>query len=125
METHGVPRSPEEAASHQWVVFPGFRELQFRGAGARSRVRPAGRVTADEMTFVQSAVVHGTGLGVLPMFLADVDVRHGRLVEVLPGLTLKSGTIWFLTPPTHSKTARALDTLRVCITDVLTARGLV
>ncbi len=125
LETHGVPRSPEEAASHQWVVFPGFRELQFRGAGGRCRVRPAGRVTSDEMTFVQNAVVHGIGLGVLPMFLADADVRQGRLIEVLPGLTLKSGAIWFLTPPTHRKTARALDTLRDCITEVLTSRGLV
>jgi len=77
------------------------------------------------MTFVQNAVVHGTGLGVLPMFLADADVRQGRLLQVLPGLALKSGNIWFLTPPTHRKTARALDTLRDCITEVLTARGLV
>jgi DNA-binding transcriptional LysR family regulator len=112
LETHGVPRSPEEATSHQWVVFPGFRELQFRGAGGRARVRPAGRVTSDDMTFVQSAIVHGIGLGVLPMFLADADVRQGRLLQVLPGLALFSGTIWFLTPPAHRKTARALDTLR-------------
>jgi DNA-binding transcriptional LysR family regulator len=60
-----------------------------------------------------------------PMFLADADVRQGRLLQVLPGFALKSGTIWFLTPPTHRKTARALDTLRDCITQVLTARGLV
>jgi DNA-binding transcriptional LysR family regulator len=77
------------------------------------------------MTFVQSAVVHGTGLAVLPMFLADAEMRQGRLLQVLPGFALKSGTIWFLTPPTHRKTARALDTLRDCITEVLTARGLV
>ena len=77
------------------------------------------------MTFVHSALVHGIGLGVLPRFLADADVRQGRLLEVLPGLVLMRGTIWFLTPPTHRKTARALDTLRDCITEVLTARGLV
>jgi hypothetical protein len=32
------------------------------------------------------------------MFLADADVRKGRLLEVLSGLALKSGTFWFLTP---------------------------
>jgi DNA-binding transcriptional LysR family regulator len=76
------------------------------------------------MTFVQGALVHGMGLGVLPMFLADADVRQGRLLQVLAGLTLNSGSIWFLTPPTHRKTARALDSLRECISEVLTARGL-
>ena len=77
------------------------------------------------MTLVQNAVVHGIGLGVLPLFLADADVRQGRLLQVLPGLVLMSGTIWFLTSRAHPKTARALDTLRDCITEVLTARGLV
>jgi DNA-binding transcriptional LysR family regulator len=126
LETHGVPRTPEEAASHQWVVFPGFGELGFRGPGRRSRVRPTGRVSCDDMTFVQSALVHGLGLGVLPTFLADADLRQGRLHQVLPGFAVTtSGSIWFLTSPTHRKTARTLDTLRDCITDVLTARGLV
>jgi DNA-binding transcriptional LysR family regulator len=76
------------------------------------------------MTFVQNALGHGIGLGVLPTFLSDADVRQGRLLQVLPGLALMSGTIWFLTPPTHRKTARALDTLRDCITEVLTATKL-
>jgi DNA-binding transcriptional LysR family regulator len=125
VEIHGVPRSPEDTASHQWVVFPGFRELRFRGPGGPYRVRPVGRISCDEMTFVQNAVVHGTGLGVLPMFLADADVRHGRLVQVLPRFELLTGAIWFLTPAAHRKTAPVLDTLRDCITEVLTARGLV
>jgi DNA-binding transcriptional LysR family regulator len=126
LETHGMPRSPEEAASHQWVVFPAFGELQFRGPGRLSRVRPAGRVSCDDMTFVQNALVHGIGLGVLPTFLSDADVRQGRLHQVLPGFAVTtSGAIWFLTSSTHRKTARALDTLRDCITEVLTAKGLV
>ena len=97
LEIHGAPSAhPRKAVlDTEWVVtFRGFGSLSFRGAGgALSRVRPAGRVTSDEMTFVQSAIVHGIGLGVLPTFLADADVRQGRLLQVLAGFALASATL--------------------------------
>jgi DNA-binding transcriptional LysR family regulator len=76
------------------------------------------------MTLVLSAVLHGAGLGVLPIFLADDDVRQGRLVRVLPRWTIGGGNIWFLTPATGKRTARAVDALHDCVAEVLAARGL-
>jgi DNA-binding transcriptional LysR family regulator len=76
------------------------------------------------MTTVLSAVLHGAGLGVLPSFLADADLRHGRLVQILSRWTLSGGHIWFVTPTTRQRTAPLVDALREHVTDVLVARGL-
>jgi DNA-binding transcriptional LysR family regulator len=123
-ESRGVPRSPEEARSHPWVVFPAFRDLVFRGPGGAVRVKPEGRLSCNEMTTVLSAVIHGAGLALVPNFLADADVRQGRLVQVLSRWTLSGGHIWFVTPATRQRTAPLVDALRECVTDVLVARGL-
>jgi DNA-binding transcriptional LysR family regulator len=123
-ESRGAPRSPEEARSHPWVLFPAFRELVFRGPGGAVRFKPAGRLSCNEMTTILNAVVHGAGLGILPSFLADADLRQGRLVQVLTRWTVSGGQIWFVTPATRRKTAPLVDALRECVTDVLVARGL-
>ncbi len=123
-ESRGLPRSPEEARSHSFIAFPAFRELVFRGPGGPVRVKPAGRLTCNEMTTILSAVLHGAGLGVLPTFLADADLRQGRLVQILSRWTLPGGHMWFVTPATRRKTTPLVDALHGHITDVLVARGL-
>jgi DNA-binding transcriptional LysR family regulator len=123
-EARGGPRSPEEARSHPWVLFPAYRELVFRGPGGAVRFKPEGRLSCNEMTTVLSAVVHGAGLGMLPLFLADADLRQGRLVQFLSRWTVSGGHMWFVTPATRQRTAPLVDALRECITDVLVARGL-
>lgn len=50
------------------------------------------------MFFVHHAVLNGIGLGVLPRFLAEADVQHGRLIHLYPAWTAVSGHLWFLTP---------------------------
>jgi DNA-binding transcriptional LysR family regulator len=123
-ESRGAPRSPEEARSHPWVVFPAFGEVVFRGPAGAVRVKPAGRLSCNEMTTVLSAVIQGAGLGILPSFLADADLRQGRLVQVLSRWTVSGGQLWFVTPAARQKTAPLVDALRECVTDVLVARGL-
>jgi DNA-binding transcriptional LysR family regulator len=124
VESRGAPRSPEEARSHPWIIFPPFRDLLFRGPGGAVRVKPAGRLSCNEMTFLLSAVLNGGGLGVLPTFLADADLRQGRLVQVLSRWTLQGGHIWFLTAAAQQKTAPLVDALRECIAEVMVARSL-
>jgi DNA-binding transcriptional LysR family regulator len=123
-ETRGVPRTPEEARSHAWVVFPAYRDLSFRGPGGPVRVKTEGRLSCNEMTFVLSAVREGAGLGMLPSFLADADLRQGRLIQVLPRWTISGGHLWFVTPAGRQKTTPLTDALRECVADVLAARSL-
>src|SRR5262249_42139869 len=124
VEARGAPHSPEEARSHSWVVFPAFGDLVFRAPGGSVRVKPAARLSYNEMTTSLSAVLHGAGLGLLPIFLADDDVRQGRLVQVLSRWSIASGHIWFVTPASRRKTAPLVDVLREHVTEVLVARGL-
>jgi DNA-binding transcriptional LysR family regulator len=123
-ESRGAPRSPEEARSHPWILFPAFRDVPFRGPGGTVRVKPGGRLSCNEMTTILHAVIHGAGLGVLPSFLADAELRQGRLVQVLSRWTVAGGHIWFVTPAARQRTAPLVDALRECVTDVLVARGL-
>jgi DNA-binding transcriptional LysR family regulator len=120
-ESRGVPRSPEEAKSHAWVVFPAYRELAFRGPGGVVRVKTQGRLSCNEMTCALGAVREGAGLGTLPSFVADADLRQGRIVQVLSRWTVSGGNLWFVTP---QKAAPLADALRECVSDVLAARSL-
>jgi len=124
VESRGAPRSPEEAASHPWILFPAFRDVVFRGPGGTVRVKPEGRLSCNEMTTILSAVIHGAGLGALPTFLADADLRQGRIVEVLSRWTVPGGDIWFVTPAARRTTSPLVDALRESLSDVLVARGL-
>jgi DNA-binding transcriptional LysR family regulator len=124
VEAHGLPRTPEEARAHKWICFPATRELPMTGAGRSVRLRAEGRVSCDEMTFAHHATVHGVGLGVLPFFLAEADVRAGRLVQVLPQWTIGSGQIWFVTPGGKHKPAPIVGRLGDFLAEVLAARDL-
>lgn len=83
---HGTPTRAEELAGHEGVLFP---PLAPKGAW---RLRLAGRVHAvpvhwrfetDDMDAAHAAVLSGLGLGVLPTYIAAVDLRLGRLVPLL------------------------------------------
>jgi DNA-binding transcriptional LysR family regulator len=87
----GAIRAPQDTASHDWVLF-------------RDRPPPAplpkpqrrARTSGDDMLFVRQAVRAGLGLGVLPAFLAKADVAAGLLVRLLPKLSMRSGTLYFV-----------------------------
>jgi DNA-binding transcriptional LysR family regulator len=122
IEAHGLPRTPEEARAHNWIRFPATSDLRMSNSGRSVRLQAAGRVSCDEMTFVHHATLHGIGLGMLPLFLAEADVRAGRLVQVLPQWTMGSGQIWFVTPGGKHKLAPIVGKLGDFLAEVLAAR---
>ena len=124
VEAHGLPRTPEEAQAHNWIRFPATRDLRVTASGRSVRLQAAGRVSCDEMTFVHHATLHGIGLGTLPLFLAEADVRAGRLIEVLPQWTMGSGQIWFVTPGGKHKAPPIVGKLGDFLADVLAARDI-
>lgn len=94
----GTPRTPAELEGHDWVRFRSATSLELSGPGERTVVRLRGRVQCDDLSFVRSAVVLGTGIGALPTFLAEPDVAEGRLVRVLPRWTLAASHVWLVYP---------------------------
>jgi DNA-binding transcriptional LysR family regulator len=124
VEAHGLPRTPEEARAHSWIRFPATSDLRVTASGRSVRLEASGRVSCDEMTFVHHATLHGVGLGILPLFLAEADVRAGRLVQVLPQWTVGSGQIWFVTPGGKHKPSPIVGKLGDFLAEVLAARDI-
>ncbi len=103
----GTPRTPQEAAEeHEWVLFEGLKLPPPFVAPRRPR-----RVRGDDMLFVLEAVRSGLGMGVFPTFLAEPDLREGRLVRVLPKLSPRFASLHLVHPPAQH-VPRKLTALR-------------
>ncbi len=93
----GTPRNLKDTVAHDWVAFrgkpppPPFPKPQ----------RPP-RLGGDDMLFVYQAVRAGSGLGLLPTFVATGDVAAGHLVRLLPRHGLRTGTLYFVHPKSTS-----------------------
>ncbi|MEO6420504.1 MAG: LysR substrate-binding domain-containing protein [Polyangiaceae bacterium] len=92
----GMPRAPRDLAAHSWVLFPTMRTLRLAGPGKPVTIVPEGRIQCDDMFFVREALRHGSGIGMLPSFLADGDVSGGHLVRVLPRWNVPTGQLWLI-----------------------------
>jgi DNA-binding transcriptional LysR family regulator len=93
----GTPKTEDELARHEWVVFrAGAQKLRaprdVRGLGSH------GRVVCDDLLFVREAVTRGAGIGLLPTFIASQDVVAGTLVRVLPRYERSAGHLHIVTP---------------------------
>jgi DNA-binding transcriptional LysR family regulator len=101
LEKAGRIRTPEDAAQKDWVLY--------KGTLAEGVPRIKGRVVidTDEMGVLHQAVRAGLGIGMMPTFLCRDDLRAGRLVQVLPELSINFGTLFLLHPPARRFSARA------------------
>jgi DNA-binding transcriptional LysR family regulator len=87
VDRHGVPRRPDELASHACIVFPPTTPKgawPFRKGRRNYHVPVGGPLVIDETEGVYSAIMAGLGLGIVPMYMAAEGLRDGRLVHVLP-----------------------------------------
>jgi DNA-binding transcriptional LysR family regulator len=91
----GVPRTARETADHQWLAMRGAR------VPILPTPRVAARVVGDDILFLQGAARAGMGLAALPVFLVQEDVAAGRLQRVLPRLSLGTGALYLVHPPTQ------------------------
>ncbi|MBI2388728.1 MAG: LysR family transcriptional regulator [Deltaproteobacteria bacterium] len=92
----GTPRSLEDASDHAWVMFPGLNAQQ--QVADLKRIKPAW--TADDVLFVARSVAAGVGLGMVPTFLVRDDVTAGRVVRVLPRVSVPWGGLYLVFAPT-------------------------
>ncbi|HYO68486.1 MAG TPA: LysR family transcriptional regulator [Archangium sp.] len=92
----GTPRSPEDLAHHDLVVFRGLKYLRELGLPEKQA-----RVLGDDMLFLREAAKAGAGITVLPTFLAQADVTSGQLVRVLPRYAQPSTSLVMLYPRTQ------------------------
>jgi DNA-binding transcriptional LysR family regulator len=122
----GTPRSEEELAGHDWVVFhsgPHRLKVVAPFGMPGSGVGSSGRIGCDDVLFVRDALRAGAGLGMLPTFVAEPDVLSGALVPVLPRLEKQAGWLHVVSPAArHSP--RKVTAFRDLVLELLRARGL-
>jgi DNA-binding transcriptional LysR family regulator len=88
----GTPRTPQDAAEHDWVLFSLIKlAAPFKAPSKR-------RLVTDDLMFLHRCLREGLGLGILPTFLARQDVTSGTLVRVLPRWSQRGAALHFVHP---------------------------
>lgn len=88
LRRHGVPRTPEELAAHDLLVFsagPARTSWSLVGHGRSHRVPLQPRFRATNTFAVRDAAAAGLGVALLPRLIGEPHVEQGRLRVVLKG----------------------------------------
>ena len=86
LEKAGVPKVPADLGDHNCLTFrshPGSNLWKFKGPGGSSEVRVSGSLFADNGEALCAAAVAGLGLILVPEWLTGIEIKRGRLCEVL------------------------------------------
>ena len=102
LATHGTPRRPEQLATHGWIAMSvlatPLRWTFVNHAGARRTMRMKSVAQANNAAAVRAMVLADAGVAVLPDYLAEEDIRAGRLVVLLAQHRLPEGGIHAVYP---------------------------
>lgn len=95
-----VLSDPRGLAEAPWVHFsPVPLELDLGTPARPLRVRPRPVARVNDGAVVLQLVLGGLGLAALPRFYIEADLAQGRLVEVLPGRSVRAGALYAVFPP--------------------------
>ncbi len=87
LERRGIPRSPADLGHHDCLVFSdtaGIAEWRFKeGLKPERRIRIAGRLWVNSLDAVVSAAKQGAGIGRVPSWQVEADIRAGALQRIL------------------------------------------
>jgi DNA-binding transcriptional LysR family regulator len=109
---YGTPKSPEDLASHQFLVFvdgsarrlttlDDKRDCTFPPPGAESRV------VCDDGSSMRIATKAGIGISMNSCWSVNQDIRDGLLVRVLPDYQVDDqSAIWLVYPKSNVLTAK-------------------
>jgi len=88
LRAHGEPRTPEALQAHHCLTHSIVSAAQFRfRRGGQSIELPVNeRLSTNDTAVLRSAVLQGSGIGILPTYFIGEALRQGRLVRVLPEL---------------------------------------
>lgn len=118
LEKHGLPRTLEDIARHQGIVYRrGDQDKAWifpAAGGAMREVLPKSRLRLDDLASIADAAVEGRGLAWLTCWLVKDRVASGELVRVLtdiPPSIFEAHAVWPRSPVMLPKVRLAIDTL--------------
>ncbi|MGE0315993.1 MAG: LysR family transcriptional regulator [Lautropia sp.] len=90
LERRGVPETPAQLREHDLIMFTGGAmrrgwDLRFAQGGESKTVRIEGpaRLRVNNALAIRDALMHGLGIGLVPLLIAEDALRTGRLRPVL------------------------------------------
>ena len=96
LEREGVPSHPANLTRHNCLTFPvpgaATVEWHFMRAGERVAVPVHGSLQSNMVEALHDLVVNGTGLTLLPGYIAGKDIREGKLRAVLEDWEIEAGS---------------------------------
>ncbi|MCL6486226.1 MAG: substrate binding domain-containing protein, partial [Janthinobacterium lividum] len=102
---HGHPATPQDLAQHNCLMYTAGdkpAEWLFTDAGGSvHKVAVRGSLQANTSIALREAAVGGMGIAGAAAFIVRDALRSGKLLEVLPGYTLRPRTLYALYP--HSR----------------------
>lgn len=92
---HGLPRTLEDAASHS-AVLPSYADISrmdCRRGDESHTLHLRSALQSNSTVMLHQLLLAGSGIGYLPLWLAQDDLTAGRLVRLLPDWQLRSITL--------------------------------
>lgn len=88
LRSHGAPRQPQDLLDHNCITYQSrerrHHQWAFRRDRDRSTVTVSGNYRVDLPEAVRDAALAGLGVAYVATYLLDDEIRHGRLVVLLP-----------------------------------------
>jgi DNA-binding transcriptional LysR family regulator len=95
LEREGVPVHPANLSRHNCLTFPGpgpNTVWHFARGSERVEVPVHGSLQANMVEALHDLVLNGTGLTLLPGYIAGKDIREGKLRAVLADWEIETGS---------------------------------
>jgi DNA-binding transcriptional LysR family regulator len=101
LERHGTPKSIEDLAKHDCIIFTGFtrpREWKLIGPQGPVTVSVSGRVATDNVEVLTSTSTQGLGIAVGATMSVNTALKSGELVRVLPDWEFEQTAVFAVYP---------------------------
>jgi len=112
----GRPRVPEDLRAHNCIVYTGLSTPNLwtfaAGPGAREpagtvrAVRVEGNLQTNSSEVMRAAMISGIGIGYLPDWLLEAEIRSGAIGRLLPDWDAPVSPIHLVSPPQHRNSAK-------------------
>jgi DNA-binding transcriptional LysR family regulator len=104
LERHGTPAHPNDLRSHNCLTY-GFlatgNQWKLSGSDGDHWIQPNWTLCANNAEVLRDAAVKGRGIALLPVFIAEAELKSGALRTLLSDYKSPPLTLYAIYPPTR------------------------